>query len=97
MEAIALIRDVAVIVLALVSIIVGILMIILILEIRGLVNTLQRDVKPILESVNETASTVRGTTTFVSERVVKPIAAAFGVVAGARGAFSTLLNDRESD
>lgn len=91
MQAVALIRDIAVIVLALVSIIVGMLMVLLILEIRNLVNALQRDVKPILDSVNETASTVKGTTNFVSEQVVRPIANAVGTAAGARHAFAALL------
>jgi hypothetical protein len=93
METIVLIRDLAIIVLALVSIVVGILMVILILEIRSLVNVLERDLGPILESVNETAATVRGTASFVSEQVVKPLAGAFGVIAGARGAFRVLLNN----
>lgn len=91
MQAVMLIRDIAIIVLALVSIIVGILMVLLILEIRNLVHTLQNDVKPILDSVNETASTVKGTTTFVSEQVVRPIASAVGAAAGARQAFATLI------
>lgn len=95
MEAIIVIRDIAIIILALVSTAVGILMVLLIQEIRKLVNTLQRDVKPILDSVNETANTVKGTTNFVSERVVRPIASAVGTVAGARNAFAALLG-RES-
>ncbi|RME49569.1 MAG: hypothetical protein D6791_00425 [Chloroflexi bacterium] len=95
MQAVMLIRDIAIIVLALVSIIVGILMVLLILEIRNLVRTIQHDVKPILDSVNETASTVKGTTNFVSEQVVRPIASAVGTAAGARHAFAALLG-RES-
>lgn len=96
METIALIRDVAIILLAVVSIIIGILTVILILELRSLVRTLQQDVKPILDSVNETASTVRGTTKFVSEQVVKPVASVFGVVSGAREALHVLRNDRQA-
>ena len=91
MQVVTLIRDISIILLAVVSIIVGILMVLLILEIRNLINTLQRDVKPILDSVNETASTVKGTTDFVSERVVRPIAGAVGTAAGARQAFAALL------
>ncbi|MBS1252753.1 MAG: hypothetical protein MAG451_01795 [Anaerolineales bacterium] len=91
MQAVMLIRDIAIIVLALVSIVVGILMVLLILEIRNLVTTLQRDVQPILGSMNETASTVKGTTDFVSERVVRPIASAIGAAAGTRNAFAALL------
>jgi 2-phospho-L-lactate transferase/gluconeogenesis factor (CofD/UPF0052 family) len=95
MQVVMLIRDIAIIILALVSIVVGILMVLLILEIRNLISTIQHDVKPILDSVNETASTVKGTTNFVSEQVVRPIASAVGTAAGARHAFAALLG-RES-
>lgn len=91
MDAVMFIRDIAIIVLALVSIIVGILLVLLILEIRNLVRVLQRDVQPILNSMNETASTVKGTTNFVSDQVVRPLAGAIGAAAGARSAVSTLL------
>jgi hypothetical protein len=90
-QAITLIRDIAIIVLALVSIAVGVLMALLILEIRNLVIVLQRDVKPIFDSVNETARTVKGTTNFVSEQVVRPIASAIGTATGARHALTAML------
>ena len=81
----------AIIVLALTSIVVGVLMVLLILEIRNLVTTLRQDVQPILNSVNETATTVKGTTNFVSEQVVRPIAGAVGTAVGARQAFAVLM------
>lgn len=91
LEWVQLIRDIFIIVLALASIAVGVLMVMLIQEIRRLIETLQRDVQPILSSVNETASTVRGTTNFVSEQVVRPVAGAIGAAAGARDAFAVLI------
>lgn len=91
LEWVQVIRDIFIIILALASIIVGVLMVLLIQEIRNLINTLQRDVQPILNSVNETASTVKGTTNFVSDQVVRPVASAVGMAAGARNAFAALL------
>lgn len=91
LEWVQLFRDIFIIILALVSIIVGVLLFLLIQEIRNLVETLQRDVKPILDSMNETAGTVKGTTNFVSEQVVRPIASAVGAAAGARQAFAAML------
>lgn len=91
LEWVQLFRDIFIIILALISIVVGVLLFLLIQEIRDLVGTLQRDVKPILDSVNETAGTVKGTTNFVSEQVVRPIAGAVGAAAGARQAFAAFL------
>jgi hypothetical protein len=34
---------------------------------------LQHEIKPILESTNETLNTVRGTTAFLSENLVDPV------------------------
>jgi hypothetical protein len=70
---VATVRDVAIIFLALESIVIGIILVILIWEIRNLAKMLREDIKPILQSADETARTVRGTTTFVSENFVTPL------------------------
>jgi hypothetical protein len=70
---VATIRDVAVIFLALESIVIGIILVILIWEVRNLAKMLREDIKPILQSADETARTVRGTTSFVSENFVTPL------------------------
>ncbi len=72
-DVIATIRDVSLILLALESIIIGVILVILILEIRSLAKMLKNEVQPILKSADETARTVRGTTTFVSENFVTPM------------------------
>jgi hypothetical protein len=70
---VATIRDVAIIFLALESIAIGIILVILIWEVRNLAKMLREDIKPILQSADETARTVRGTTSFVSENFVTPL------------------------
>ncbi len=70
---VATIRDVAIIFLALESIVIGIILVILIWEVRNLAKMLREDIKPILQSADETARTVRGTTSFVSENFVTPL------------------------
>lgn len=72
-DIVATIRDVAIIFLALESIVVGIILVVLIWEVRNLAKMLRDDIKPILQSADETARTVRGTTTFVSENFVTPL------------------------
>ncbi len=91
---IANIRDIAIILLALESIIVGILLIVLILEVRNLARMLQTEIKPMLASLNETAATVKGTTTFLSNNVAQPFIRASSVAAGVGGAVRGL---RRSD
>ena len=70
---VATVRDVAIIFLALESIVIGIILVILIWEVRNLAKMLREDIKPIIQSADETARTVRGTTTFVSESFVTPL------------------------
>jgi len=68
-----LVRDIAIIVLALESLVIGFLLILLAIQIRGLAKMLEEEVKPILDSAQETVSTVRGTTSFVSDTLIVPL------------------------
>lgn len=56
-----------------------------------LAKTLGEKVVPALEKVNDTATTVKGTATFVSESVVAPIIKVAGAAAGARAMVQTLV------
>ena len=53
--------------------------------------TLRDNVVPALEKVNDTAKTVKGTATFVSESVVAPIIKVAGAAAGARAMVQTMV------
>jgi hypothetical protein len=90
MSTVAVIRDIAIIVLAVESLIVGALLIVLILQVRGLTRMLEEEVQPILESARETATTVRGTTVFVSDTFVKPLISAAGYASAANRVMSVL-------
>ncbi|MFQ6014987.1 MAG: hypothetical protein ACE5NP_06055 [Anaerolineae bacterium] len=76
-------RDLAIIFLALESLVVGILLILLILQVRSLAQLLEREVKPILDSANETVKTVRGTTAFVSKNFISPLVQIASIIAAA--------------
>ena len=67
------VRDFAIILLALESLVIGAVLVVVSLEIRNLAKLLREEIKPILDSANETARTVRGTTSFVSETFVNPM------------------------
>jgi hypothetical protein len=67
------IRDVFIILMALESIVIGVAMVILITQIAILINLLQNEIKPILQTTNETVNTLRGTTVFLSNNLVEPV------------------------
>lgn len=71
--AVAQLRDVFIIFMALVSLFTSMVMVILIIQLARLINLLNNEVKPILESTNETVNNLRGTTTFLSDNLVQPV------------------------
>jgi hypothetical protein len=83
-EATRVIRDIAIVFVAVETFLIGLAAILLIFQIQMLIQVLRDEIQPLLESFNDTASTVRGTTEFVSDNVVSPIIKAAGFAAGAR-------------
>jgi hypothetical protein len=67
------IRDVFIILMALESLLIGLALTILIIQIARLTNLLENEVKPILDSTNETVNNLRGTTKFLSDNLVEPV------------------------
>jgi hypothetical protein len=86
----AVVRDIFIIVLALVTIIIGLFLVILIFQLQSLIALLRDEIKPILNSTNQTVSTVRGTTTFVSDALVKPVIETASLTAGFLGGLRAL-------
>ncbi len=90
---IAAVRDILIIALALESCLFGIVLMLLLVMVMRLVNMLEFEIKPILEKTNETVSTLKGTTVFVSENVVKPVTKFKVQAAGFRQAVKTLFGN----
>ncbi len=90
---IAAVRDILIIALALESCIFGVVILLLLVMVIRLVNMLEFEIKPILEKTNETVNTLRGTTNFVSQNVVKPTIRTRAQVAGLRQAIKTLFGN----
>ena len=67
------IRDIMIILMALECMFLGVAMLVLIVQLATLINLLQNEVIPILESSNETANTLRGTAVFLSDNVTEPV------------------------
>ncbi|MCX6044327.1 MAG: hypothetical protein NT075_04390 [Chloroflexi bacterium] len=89
----ATVRDIAIIIIAIQSIVIGALLGLLIWQIWRLVKTLQTDIKPIIQDTQSTVNTVRGTATFVSNNVVEPVVKTSSKVAGFRRTVQSLTAD----
>jgi len=76
------IRDVFIIVVALQSLLIGVALIVLIVQLASLINLIQNEVRPILNATNETVNTLRGTAEFLGENMVEPVIKLNGYLAG---------------
>jgi hypothetical protein len=86
-ETLAIIKDVALVVLAILAIVQLLVLIIVSLA-------LYQQVKPILRRTQEILNNARATTTIVSETVLQPIIKIAGFVAGVKGAVGVLARFR---
>jgi hypothetical protein len=93
-DALAAARDLSIVFLAVESLVIGILLIILILQLVSLTKLLRDEIKPILNSADETVRTVRGTTTFVSDTFVTPMVRVSSFAAGVAQALRILTRKR---
>lgn len=67
------IRDIFIIFMALQSLLLGAALIILIVQLATLINVFKNEIKPILDTTNETLNNLKGTTTFISNNLVEPV------------------------
>ena len=76
------IRDIFIIVVALESLVIGVALIVLAVQLASLINLLQNEVKPILKATTDTVNNLRGTADFLGENVVEPVIKLNGYLAG---------------
>lgn len=67
------VRDVFIVMIAAQTLLLGFVLVILIIQLARLINLLQNEIRPILESTNETSRTLRGTASFLSEHLAEPV------------------------
>jgi heme/copper-type cytochrome/quinol oxidase subunit 2 len=67
------IRDLFIIFMALGSLVIGIALVILIVQLSSLINLLQNEIKPIITSTSDTVNTLKGTATFISDNISEPV------------------------
>ena len=80
------IRDIVIIFLAAESVVFGLVLVILIVQVARLSALIENELRPILETTNETLGTVRGTTQFLSRNMVEPVIKVNSTVAAVRRA-----------
>ena len=85
------VRDIAIVFVAVETFLIGLAMILLLFQIQVLIQVLRDEIQPLLHSVNDTASTVRGTTEFVSHNMVTPIIKLAGFTSGVRQVLSNVI------
>ena len=83
-------RDVFIILLAFEFMVIGLAMILLLVQLARLINLLNNEVRPILESASEAANTMRGTSRFLSDKLVAPVVRVSAGIAGFRRALDLL-------
>jgi len=67
------IRDIFVIIVSLETLVIGVALVILLVQLATLINLLQNELRPILQATSETVNTLRGTAQFLGESVVEPV------------------------
>lgn len=81
------IRDIFIIFMAFESIVIGVALVVLVVQLSTLINLFQNEVKPILKSTKETVDTLKGTTEFLSSNLVEPVIKLNGYMAGMKQLF----------
>ncbi len=89
-------RDIFIILMAVESLAIGVLLIVLIVQIINLTRLLREEVLPILDSTNETVSTVKQTTTFVSDVFVSPLVKVASTISAVQGGLRAIFRRRRS-
>ena len=79
-------RDIMIIFMAFESLIIGLALVIMLVQLARLTNLLQYEIRPILEATNETVGSLRGTTQFLSDNLVTPVVKASSSFAALRRA-----------
>ena len=67
---------------ALETLVIGVALVVLIVQLASLINLLQNEVKPILHATSDTVNTLRGTAEFLGENMVEPVIKLNGYLAG---------------
>lgn len=77
-------RDIFIIMVALESLVIGVALVVLLIQLASLINLVQNELRPILDATSETVNNLRGTAQFLGESVVEPVIKLNGYLASVR-------------
>lgn len=95
-EFVAFLRDVVIILAAVFTIVLLAILILLALRIRSLVEAVPNRVGPVITTAEQTLTTVRGTSDFVSTMLVRPIIRALAIAYAVERFFRVLFGTRRT-
>lgn len=84
------IRDVFIIFMALESLVIGVALVVLVVQLATLINLLNNEIRPIINSTNQTVNTIKGTVTFLSDNLSEPVIKLNETIAGIQKFFDIL-------
>jgi len=90
------IRDIAVVILALESVVIGVILVILLLQMIAFIKFMRSEVKPMIGDLQETTRVVKGTAEFLTEEVVAPTVKISSTVAGVTKAAKVMFKKGSS-
>lgn len=67
------VRDVFIIFMALESLVIGVALVILIVQLATLINLLNNEIRPIIHATHDTVNTIKGTVVFLSDNLSEPV------------------------
>ncbi|HZW04558.1 MAG TPA: hypothetical protein VFF68_11570 [Anaerolineaceae bacterium] len=88
------VRDIFIIFMSLLLLLVMLAAVVLVVQLATLINLLQNEIKPMLETMNDTVNNVRGTTAFLSDNLVEPVMKMNEYLAGLMGVVGFFRNLR---
>jgi hypothetical protein len=80
---------------ALESLVIGVVLVILVVQLAILINLLQNEIRPIIHSTNDTVNTLRGTVVFLSDNLAEPVIKLNEYLAAAKRFFELLRPGRK--
>lgn len=84
------IRDIFIIFLAFFTILIGIAVVVLVVQVSKLINMVNNEIKPMVDSTNQTLRELQNTTRFVGNNLVEPVVKLNSYVAGLQKAVDLL-------
>ncbi len=72
-DTVSTVRDIFIILMALMMFVIGAALVVLIIQLADLTNLLKHEVKPILHSTTDTVNTLKGTVRFLSDNLAEPV------------------------